>query len=283
MNTDLGYVYISEASNEGYNVVKNPKTFDQDGIFYVTFDTVLQSFGVKNRNQRYYEQANIQERLRDEKIQSALKHNGWFGELDHPMATHKDQPLSPERIQNIDYDRRCIVIQNPRFRGNLLEATITTTPGGKGPDLAKDIVGINYRPMFSCRAIASLQMVNNKPTVMVRRLITYDTVQYASHREADMISTPMAVKKSVRTVIESANDDVNSSDVMIPLKEILELVGKKDVNTQMIMESFELGTENLVGFNPSHKTVIIKDKDNMIYANINPTTKKLVDEFFASF
>lgn len=283
MNTDLGYVYISEASNEGYNVVKNPKTFDKDGIFYVTFDTVLQSFGVKNRNQRYYEQANIQERLRDEKIQSALAHNGWFGELDHPMQTHKDKPLSPERIQNIDYDRRCVVIQNPRFRGNLLEATITTTPGGKGPDLARDIIGINYKPMFSCRAIASLQMINNKPTVMVRRLITYDTVQYASHREADMISAPKAVMKNVQAVTESTHGYVTTSDVMVPLKEILELVGKKDVNTQMIMESFELGNDSLVGFGPERKNVIIKDKDNMIYANINPNTKKLVDDFFASF
>ena len=70
---------------------------------------------------------------------------------------------------------------------------------------------------------------------------------------------------------------------MIPLKEILESVGHSDVNTQLIMESFDLTEENLYGFTEDHRKVIIKDDDNMIYANISPKTKKRVDDFFASF
>lgn len=286
MNTqnELGYVYIAEASNEGYNTVQNQKVFNENGIFYVTFESVLQSFNVINRNQRRYIASNIMERFKDEKIQSDLAHNALFGELDHPMQKIKDQPLTPQRIQSIDYDRRCVIIQNPRLNGNLLEATITTTPGAKGPDLAKDIVGIGYKPMFSCRAIASLQMIDNKPTVIVRRLITYDVVQYGSHREADMISKPKAVVKNINVVKESTEEDnISSDDVMIPLKEILEHVGKTDVNAQMIMESFEIPLDNIMGFDKNRQHLIIRDKNNMIYANINPRTKKTIDDFFASF
>ena len=49
------------------------------------------------------------------------------------------------------------------------------------------------------------------------------------------------------------------------------------------MESFDLGMEDLVGFNQERTHAIIKDDDNMIYAKIRPETKKKVDEFFASF
>ena len=70
---------------------------------------------------------------------------------------------------------------------------------------------------------------------------------------------------------------------MIPLKEILESVGKTDVNTQMILESFELTADDIVGIDKTHNFAIIKDNDNTIYANINPETKHRVDDFFNSF
>ena len=128
-------------------------------------------------------------------------------------------------------------------------------------------------------------MYQNVPTVFVRKVITYDSVWYPSHEIARATSKPSAHLENIRNFCESAVDNIAASvrNVMIPLKEILESVGNTDVNTQMILESFELTDENLYGFTPDHKHVIIKDEDNTIYANISPKTKKRVDDFFNSF
>jgi hypothetical protein len=49
------------------------------------------------------------------------------------------------------------------------------------------------------------------------------------------------------------------------------------------MESFDLSIDSLIGIDDTHAKAIIKDKDNMIYANISPETKHKVDDFFNSF
>jgi glycerol-3-phosphate cytidylyltransferase-like family protein len=216
-------------------------------------------------------------------------------ELDHPMQVYKDKPLSPERIQNISYDRRCAVIKKPRRVGNLLKATIETTNNDLGEGLAKDIIAHGYQPMASCRAIANIVNRGRKPYVMVKRLITYDTVNYASHIEADSDKSSMntvvkdiniSVNESTTTNIKTTIDDsaIMFKDVMIPLKDILESIGKTDVNAQIIMESFEIDPKNLIGFNRDNTQMIMKDStNNMIYANISRESTKKINDFFASF
>lgn len=283
---ELGYVYIAEKSNEGYNELSNIEVHDNiPGIFFVEYDQCLQSFDVMNRNHRMYDRSNIEECLKSEKIQSQIAHRGWFMELDHPMQKYKNKPLTPERIQSIDYDRRCAVILDPHMKGNLLVSRIATTPGGLGEGLAKDIVGINYTPMASCRAIANMISRNGKPYVWVKKLITYDTVSYASHREADTLSTPKAIVKKVQAVTESVCDTIEEkvTDIVVPLKEILTNIGHKDVNTQLVLESFALDESDIIGIDDSHTHSIIKAGDNTIYAKVSPEVVNDIDDFFASF
>lgn len=281
---DMGYVYLTENSNE---TISHFDTVKINGIWSVVFDMILQSFGVMNRNQRIYDQKNIWNMIQtDEKIQSELAHNGWFMELNHPTSPYKDKPLSPERIQNIDYDRRCAVIKNPRMEGNLLKGHIQTTCGGLGPDLANDMIGIGYKPMASCRAIASLNLRNGKPLVFVRKLIAYDIVQYASHREADMTTPGKVVTKAITESADHIIDTVKEAvdNVCIPLKEILESVGVRDYNTQVVMEAFDIPMDNLIGINKDRTHAIILDRDNnTIYTKMSPDTVKEVNDFFASF
>ena len=128
-------------------------------------------------------------------------------------------------------------------------------------------------------------MKHGKPYVMVKRLITYDAPWFPSHAIAHATSPAIVTTKSftesVETAIESAKDKIN--DVLIPLKEILMEVGKKDVNAGLIMEAFDLPMENLCGFSSDRKSVIIKDENNYVYANINPETVKKVNDFYTSF
>lgn len=279
----IGYMYINESYSSD-NSVKNVDTSKKADLFYVTFDTNLQDFDVENRNHRYYDGKNIWECIQSDKIQSLLRTGGWFGEFDHPAPEVAGEKLSPERIQNVPPEKRAFKIMSPVINGNILSARIQSAQGAVGEGFGKEVLA-GWQPQFSCRAIATMTMRNGKPYVMVRRLITYDAPWYPSHAIAHGTSTPKVTTKSftesVHDTIETAKEKIN--DIMIPLKEILEDVGRKDVNANLIMEAFDLGPDSLCGFDETKEHVIMRDDDNYIYTNINPNTAKMVRDFYTSF
>ena len=279
LDPNLGLVYISEQTSPDANTVKNFDVYDKNGIFYVDFVTCLHSFDVMNRNSRMYKWPNIEQCLKTERIQHYLSHGGWFGEENHPTPKYKNMPLSPERIQDIDMDNTSHKMLNPHNEKNLLISRIQSDSGtSAGMNLAKKMVQ-GFIPGFSCRAIASMMLEGGKPVVNVRKIITYDWVLYQSHREAEQItSEPTKFVAKEPTIVSEYSDDV-----VIPLKEILENIGTTDVNAQIIMESFDLTTDDLVGFSSSKKHLIIKDDDNMIYCNINPESRNKLHDYLRSF
>lgn len=277
---DMGFVYIAEQTSPDTNIVRNMDVVDRDGILYVDFESCLHSFDVMNRNTRMYEASNINECLQTERIQHYLSHGGWFGEQNHPTPKYKNQPLSPERIQDIDMDNTSHKMLNPHIEKNLLISRIQSDAGtAAGMNLARKMIQ-GFIPGFSCRAIAVMTLKNGKPVVNVRKIITYDWVLYQSHREAEQIN-----KEDTKFIHKNPTivSETTTEDIMIPLGEILEYVGKTDVNTQVIMESFDLSMDNLTGFSKDNKHIIIRDNDNMIYCGINPATRKKVNEYLASF
>lgn len=282
-DTPMGYMYISESFSSDSGV-KNIDTKRTNDLFYVTFDTNLQDFDVENRNRRYYSASNIMDCIHSEKIQSLLQSGGWFGEFEHPIPEKAGDKFSPERIQNVPPEKRAFKIMNPRLSGNVLQAKIQSAQGAVGEGFGKEVLA-GWIPQFSCRAIANMINKGGKPYVMVKRLITYDAPWYPSHAVAHAISAPKVTTRSftesVETCLESAKDYING--VMIPLKEILMEVGHKDVNAGLILEAFDLSVDNICGFDLTKEHVIIKDDNNVIYANINPNTVKKVNDFYNSF
>lgn len=193
------------------------------------------------------------------------------------MQLSKNDPLTPERIQAIYMPNRSHLITNPRIVGDTLQAHICTACGTEaGEGMAKEIIGNKLKPAFSCRAIANMKLINNKPTVIVKRVITYDWVLFPSHARAHITSAPEVYRES------GDFNPISSQDVMIPLMEILEMAGKKDPNLNMVMESFNLTLENVVDISNDHNFFMVRDKDNMLYVNMHPQTKKDVDEYFSS-
>lgn len=283
LNEDMGFMYIAEQTTPDDYKIKNLDVTNKSGIFFVDFDACLHSFEIINRNQRQYLGDNIWSCIQEsERIQSMLADNAWYGEMDHPTQETTNGKLTPERIQAIWMPNRSHKIMNPRIEGNLLNAHIQTASGTEaGRGFAQEIIQ-GLVPSFSCRAIASLKLLNNKPTVIARKLITYDWVLFPSHKEAKETTPAKGVIKIIQTVTESVKNRI-STDALIPLKEILESVGRKDVNTQVIMESFNLDNDNLVGFTESKKHLIIKDENNVIYSKISPESVKQVKDFYRSF
>lgn len=280
-----GFMYLAEQTTPEDYPISNLEVHDNHGVFFVTFDTCLHSFDVINRNNRQYMSENIQECLQSERILAMLQDRAWFGEMDHPMQKYKDKPLSPERIQSIEMDRRSHKILDPQFKSNLLLSKIETSSGTEaGRGFASEIIQ-GLVPAFSCRAIAGLRLINGKPTVVVRKVITYDWVLYPSHKEAHATSKAQGVVKTIGSFTESAVDKVKeySKDILLPLKEVLENVGHRDVNTQLIMESFELSQDDMLGFTNDYSHMIIKDGTNTVYSKISKDSVDEVKDFYSSF
>ena len=279
----LGYVYLAEQTTEDVSYVGDVRVYDKNGIFFVDFDSVLQSFGVMNRNNRYYLAENVWKAIQTPKIQDLISHNSWFGEMNHPTQETINAKLTPERIRDVWPGNRSHKIMRPHIEGNLLKAHIQTASGtDAGVGFAKEIIQ-GMVPRFSCRSIARLENMNGKPTVVIRVLITYDWVFYPSHAEAEMIGTVKPVLESGAICESGESHPITAGDVMIPLREILDLVGNQDENIGMIMESFDLDLTDIVGFSADYSKAIVQNHTNTIYAKINPKTKKKVDDFFSSF
>lgn len=274
----MGFMYIKEDVSPIDNKPTNLQVIDKPSLFYVQFDATMQSFGVMNRNNRMYEIDNVWNCIvNDPKIQDLLKNSGWFGEMDHPNAEKKGEELSAERILNPAMGNTSHKIMNPTRSGNLINATIQTDAGtSAGINMAKKILQ-GMTPRFSARAVAELVNKNGVPVVNMKKLITYDWVLYPSHVEAHALTKP----KVVNTVCESAQDDGVTYTMILPLKEILEYAGKKCVNSRVIMESFELDADSLVGFDRNCEHIIMKDNDNLIFSKMDSKVRKEVNGYLS--
>lgn len=274
----MGYVYINEDVSPIDNKPTNLQVIDKPSLFYLRFDATMQSFGVMNRNNRMYNIDNVWNCIsNDPKIQDLLANSSWFGEMDHPNSEIKGQELSAERILNPKMGNTSHKIMNPRRSGNLIDATIETDAGTEaGINMAKKILQ-GMTPRFSARAVAELKNINGTPTVDMKKLISYDWVLYPSHPEAHALTKPQVIN----TVCESAGADNATYTMILPLKEILEYAGKKCVNSQMIMESFELDKNTLLGFDSSREHIVMKDKNNLIFSKMDSDVRREVNGYLS--
>lgn len=291
LNDDImGLVYINESFSNSTVSSLDTVTNGDINLFYVTFDTNLQDFDVENRNHRYYDKDNIAECLRSDKIQNLLRTGGWFGEFSHPTEVMDRDKFHPKRIREVPPKERAFKIMNPHFVGNVLKAKIQSAQGEVGEGFGKEVLA-GWIPQFSARAFATMTNRRGKPYVIVKQLITYDAPWYPSHSIAHATSDPVATVKHINNgdhaglpiteSVDTPTDMING--VVVPLTEILKDVGTTDINAQIIMEAFDLDESALLGFGAGHKTVIIKDENNTIFANMNPESVKRVNDFYTSF
>lgn len=276
---DLGYVYIAEETSPTSYKVQNIDVVDKSGVLFVKFKACLQSFDVMNRNGRRYIKENVMQNLQTERIQSLIRDGKFYGECDHPQSYVKDQQLSSERINTIKMDNTTHRMLNPHCEGNLLVSNIESDSGTEvGVGLAKKMIQGGYNPSFSCRAIASLGMMDGKPTVDVKKIITYDLVLFPSHREANKIGGEQFVSKSAPGLVKES-----SNDLVVPLNEIRDAVGNNCDNAKVVMEAFDLDRSNIIGINPKKKIVAFRDRTNTIYCNVDEKTMDRVHDIMTSF
>lgn len=291
-NDDIALMYLAEQTSPEDYKLSEVEITEKLGATWVSFVAILHSFDVMNRNRRIYDSDNTWNAIiNNERIQDALRKRGWFGEMDHPGQDFTNMALTAERVQKIQMGNRSHAILNPRRQNNLLIANIETCPGTEaGLGMARDIVR-GLVPSFSCRSIATMKNRNNKPYVDVRKLITYDWVLYPSHREAEMITKPMVNTQKI--TLESVCEHLQQSsffdyskDFCVPINEFVdfkEFLCDMDKNVSFVIESGDMSLNNITGFDPATKNVIIESAGSKIFVNTSIQTKKKVEDFLTSF
>ncbi len=275
-------LYVCEQTSPIDNTVSSLDVRKAGGDTVARFDTTLQSFDVMNRNGRMYLSDNVWQSIQTEENQTLIRGNRWFGEQDHPFNTTESGKLTPERMRKIYMPNRSHVILNPRIRGNLLLATIESSCNDVGKGFRDEVLR-GMVPAFSCRAVARMERRNNKPTIIIGKLITYDWVLFQSHREAEGANN-LAQRQIGNNlpVMESAIDTRSVGDVIIPV-DALKSVAEKDRNVNYIMESYDISNEGLIGYNSSSKRVIIGDRNTRIYAKLEPESIASIENVLSMF
>lgn len=260
-----------QASQFGY------KVHHRGNRFFLIFDSCLQSFGVMNRNKRAYIAENIMDKINnDEYIQTQLRNNSWIGELDHPTATIANTELSTLRVGNPDPKVSSHYIRKPHLAGNLLRATIQTDSAtDEGNNFAIKVVDGGIVPNFSARVFGALQNHSGMPTVVVKRLITYDAVLFPSHREAVSDVKPQ--------FLESGQVE-NVTGTIVYFKELARMAANNSAETEWLCESFGLTIDDVIGVtNNGNSVVITEDKNVYVQPIMDKTVRKKVSDMTRMF
>lgn len=248
--------------------------------WWVEFDACLHVFELMNRNTRQYLGDNIMDCLNLDKIQSQLASDDWFGEMDHPYPSIDGQKLSEKRVRTIELSRRSHKIRNPRREGDKLFAHILSSGNDVGKGFANEIIR-GMIPSFSCRCFGQMKLINGKPTIVVRLVVTYDWVLYAGFPDAKMIGSPTTKTGSI-AITESAEDSNN--DIAIPFSDLAHDISEKDGSVSAFLESFDMDGSNIIGVTDDYKSAILSsDRDHYIYAKMNSNTVNRVRDFYRSF
>ena len=232
---------------------QNIKVFDKNNLFYLQFDTVLQTFNTKNRNGRIYMGNAMVPSLGAEHLVELMNKKSWFGEAGHPSTD------DIKRILTIDPKLISHKIVSIDANSNLCRGRIETLDNdGYGNQMSKAILQ-GMEPAFSLRALASLTKKPNGDQIVQSRahVVTYDWVILPSHKEAYRDQS-----KPIEKIVKNVSD--NNSNVMesalLPVQEsmIKELVGYESKNVKLISNVCEVALESMT-ISDDLRNVILKE------------------------
>lgn len=153
-------------------------------LFTLTYQQVLQDFGVRNWNGRIYTQPIVMKALDGNPlIQHDIKMHTWTAEYGHPEIQKGQNELA--RQMSINPTLACNTIDKYWVEGNYLMGQCTTLSGGYG-DILRNRILTGYPAMASSRAVGG---VDKTGTVLPGyTVVTFDTVIRPSHKTAYQVN-----------------------------------------------------------------------------------------------
>ena len=254
---EMPFGYIVLEKNDHPAEVANVQVIDKPHLFYVRFDTILQSLDCRNRNGRQYSGDALVKGLSTPEISELIRNNKWKGERDHPVS--KDIQRIASVLSKCESHR---IVKWWR-EDNLIKGTIETLDDGQfGTALTKNILQGEV-PSFSLRALAMLEKNGNTTYVnKPPRVITYDEVNLPSHKEAyaDPTSNKLMHTDGKHTsVCENGIIEITAADVK-------EMIQTKSDNLKIVCESFDIDPSTVKVVNHGKQLSVARGGETFIFA-----------------
>lgn len=274
----FAYVLMEEMSEPVQ--IRNVKECSKNGLLYLIFDTILQSFEVKNRNKRTYIGDAVMESLAAPHVQELIKKGSFVSEYGHPLV--KDM----SRVTQIDPARVCGRVNSYYRTGNLLKGEFETfDDGGLGTMLTRRILQ-GLEPAHSLRAVAKLSKDRNGNDIMNSRahIIAYDTVILPSHVEAyrDESKDIRVVNKPI-VATESTEFGSHEEYAFVVNESMLtDFVMEESKNVKLIKNICEVIPET-IKLTPDLKHIILKEGTETYYVDTEDKIKHDIRNFLSNF
>ena len=256
--------------------VTNLERVKENGLFYLRFNTILQSLNTLNRNQRIYTNGCIEPALQAPHIQELMAKNTWFGEAGHPMSEQT------ARILTIDPKLISHKITQTNVRGDIVNGTIETLDDDSYGSQMTKLILQGMEPAFSLRAMASLMKRKDGVSVANGRahIVTYDWVVLPSHREAYR-DTSSPIKQVTKNIMDAGNC-VTESAIALTESAIRDFISLESVNVNLISNFYEVAKESMQ-LTQDMNHVILKENSNTYMVKIEDKIKHEVRNFMSSF
>jgi hypothetical protein len=260
----------------------NVRDISKNGLCYVIFETVFQSFGVKNRNKRIYDGDAVMASWNAPHIQELIRKKSFVSEYGHPL----EQSMS--RITQIDPARICGRINSYYRSGNLLKGEFETFDDGAcGTMLTRRILQ-GLEPAFSVRMLAKLSRTKDGTMLMNQpgHLVTADCVILPSHCEAyrDETKTMNVVQ---RAITESAGMDITEDqyyDMIFAINESMftDFIREESENVKLVQNVEEVIGDSFK-LTKDCNNIIIKEGSNTYYVKVEDKIKHDIRNFMSKF
>ena len=260
----------------------NVRDFNKNGMTYVIFETVFQSFGVKNRNKRIYDGDAVMASWGAPHIQELIRKKSFVSEYGHPLDTNMS------RVTQIDPARVCGRINSYYRAGNLLKGEFETFDDGAcGTMLTRRILQ-GLEPAFSVRMLAKLSrdkdgtMLMNQPG----HLVTADCVILPSHMEAyrDESKAMNIVHKAINESAGSAITEEQYHDMVFAINESMftDFIKEESTNFKLIQNVEEVIGDSLQ-LTKDLNHIILKENSNTYYIKVEDKIKHDIRNFMSKF
>lgn len=276
---------ILEAASEPVKP-ENVKVYQDNGLFYVSFDTCLQQFNKKNRNGRIYELSPMKASMGAEHIQELMRNGSWFGEAGHPLS--KDV----ERILTIDPKLISHKINTIDFRGERAYGNVSTLDTDHGRNMTKLILQ-GMEPAFSLRALANVSQTPSGDKIVRSKahVVTYDWVILPSHKEAyrdksTAIQThgsqfaSNAKYKNMNGVLTPATE--SSQAILVNESSIKNFISLESKNVKLVSNVCEVAMESL-SITPDMKYAILKEGSETYMVKVEDRIKREINRYMSRF
>ena len=273
VNPEVPFGFIIMENDNTFQEVSNLEKITQDRLFFVRFDTILQSLDCVNRNRRWYKGDAIYQSITTPEIMELLRHKKLQSEAGHPVDG------STARIATIDPKCTCNFITKMWRDGNLIRGSIETIDdaGGYGTKLTRSILQ-GMDPSYSYRGFAVMHEDKKKNIKFVfepPRFITYDEVNLPSHKEAYAEPKKIKISKTFggeETSFESMEfspkrihtDPLPDKSRAILPSDIREAILHDSDSAKAICESFDIDINSMATYG-NHSFSIKSGSDTIVF------------------